>query len=407
MSSSTEPTTSFAYRAQTLEGQPVSGTIDAASGDVAFKKLIDMRLRVLELSPAAAPPKARPLRGDDFIAFNQQLAHLTQAGLPIEQGLRLIAQDMRSGRLATTVRQIADDLDKGVSLPAAMERHQGQFPAMYGRLVDAGVRTNNLPGMLFNLSRHLELVQRLRATLWRSFSYPLMVLVSLALVVLMLMTYVIPKFKVIFRDFRVDLPDVTRCLIALGDVLPAIMVGFVILIFLLPFLLALLRRTSAGRKLVDSIARHTPLVGPVLKRNLLTGWCNAVKLGIDAGLDLPAAIKLAGDVTTSPALRTDSLVLITQLEMGRAPGSTSRSRVLSAAALAAIAIGIDNHNLSETVGGLSRMYQEQAEMRMNSLPAVLSPVLLLLTGTFVAFVVIALFAPMVTLIGAASGGGHK
>src|SRR5205823_1068235 len=83
----------FAYRAQSLDGQPLSGTIDAASADQARERLESLRLRVLELgpaTPAAAAPGVRALRGDDFITFNQQLAHLTAAGLPMEQGLRRI-----------------------------------------------------------------------------------------------------------------------------------------------------------------------------------------------------------------------------------------------------------------------------------------------------------------------------
>jgi hypothetical protein len=182
MTLTTQSICTFAYQAQTVEGQPLSGTIDAASADEAVLQLEAMHLRVIELVPAGEAAKPKALRGDDFIAFNQQLGYLTAAGLPIEQGLRLIAQDMRSGRLSTTVRQIADELDKGVALGAALERHQGQFPSMYGRLIEAGVRANNLPGMLFSLSRHLELVRRMRAMLWRSSAYPLMVMVGVAMV---------------------------------------------------------------------------------------------------------------------------------------------------------------------------------------------------------------------------------
>src|SRR5689334_16900644 len=92
----------FAYRAQSIDGQPLTGTIDAASPDQARERLESLRLRVLELAPAetAAAAPTRPLKGEDFLTFNQQLAHLTSAGMPLEHGLRLIAQDMRSGRVA-------------------------------------------------------------------------------------------------------------------------------------------------------------------------------------------------------------------------------------------------------------------------------------------------------------------
>ena len=139
----------FSYRAQTLEGQPLSGTIDAENVDLARSRLESLRLRVLEMSPARAAGAngAAPLRGVDFLTFNQQLAHLTSAGMPIERGLRLIAQDMRRGRVSSTIRQIADELDKGVPLAQAFEKHASRFPPAYGRLVESSEDTAKLDAM--------------------------------------------------------------------------------------------------------------------------------------------------------------------------------------------------------------------------------------------------------------------
>ncbi len=93
--------TAFAYRAQTTIGEPMTGTIDAASIDDAGRRLRTMQLRAIEIDPVppVAPLKPRALRASDFQTFNMQLAHLTTAGLPVEQSLQLIAHDMQSARL--------------------------------------------------------------------------------------------------------------------------------------------------------------------------------------------------------------------------------------------------------------------------------------------------------------------
>src|SRR3954469_20785989 len=207
----TAPT--FAYRAQSEDGQPLSGTIDAPDAEEARRRLESLRLRVLELAPAAAAPSGSPLRGDDFVTFNQQLAHLTAAGLPMEQGLRLIAHDLRRGKVAATVRQIADDLERGESLGDAFQRHAARFPPAYGRLIDAGVRTNNLSGMLLSLGQHLQTVARLRASLWRALTSPLMVFLALCFVITFIAIYVLPKFEEVFKDFGTRLPMITELLI--------------------------------------------------------------------------------------------------------------------------------------------------------------------------------------------------
>src|SRR5690348_3994949 len=195
------PLTAFAYTAQTFEGAPMSGTIDAADLDDASKRLSNLRLRVIRIDPANKPVRAKPLNGIDFAVFNQQLAHLSGAGLPIEQGLRLIAEDLRHGGLAQSVREVSEELERGVPLDEAFKRHEKQFPPLYGTLIDAGVRTGNLPAVLLNLGRHLELVARLRAAVWRSASYPLTVVAGLLLVLLFLGRYVLPQFADMYRHW--------------------------------------------------------------------------------------------------------------------------------------------------------------------------------------------------------------
>ena len=107
MTDTIQPSGRFVYQAQTVEGQPISGTIDAQDVEQAQRLLGGLRLRVLEIgnAPSEQILRGKRLRADDFIAFNQQLAHLTSAGMPVEQGLRLVAQDMRNGFLASSVRE--------------------------------------------------------------------------------------------------------------------------------------------------------------------------------------------------------------------------------------------------------------------------------------------------------------
>jgi type II secretory pathway component PulF len=404
MTVSTQPASTFAYQAQTHDGQPISGTIDAPTAEEASRQLESLHLRVLELQPTSAPFKTKALRGDDFVAFNQQLGYLTAAGMPVERGLRLIAEDMRSGRLAATVRQIADELDKGVPLPTALEMHQGQFPSTYGRLIDAGIKANNLPGMLFNLSRHIELVRRLQAMLWRSFAYPLMVMIGLVVVITFLGWYVLPQFRALFAGWKVQLPLLTQLVLSASKVLPAIAAAVLSIIIATPLIGLALRHSGLNQKLADALLLPMPFIGPVLKRNLLAGWCDALKLGVEAGLDLPTALRLAGDVCASPTLQDDSQALITTLEAGNPLGAMRTGRLLPPAAIAAISLGIDNRSLPETLQSLTQMYQEQAEMRLSTLPGILSPLLLLLAAASIALVIMALFLPLLEIIRWAGGG---
>jgi type II secretory pathway component PulF len=396
----------FAYRAQTLAGDAVTGTIDAASVDDANRRLRLLQLRVLEMNPVQAPPRTRPLRGNDFLAFNTQLSHLITAGLPVEQGLRLIAQDMRSNRLSQTVLQIARELESGRSLPDAFEKYSAEFPPLYSELVHAGVRTGNLPAMLLSLGRHLELVTRLRAALWKAISYPLMVFLSLLTVLVFLGLFVFPQLAMTFKSFRTDLPEITQLAIAGSDFLhstwPILLVVAIVLFFGLPLLWRLLSgRTRQG--IVETFVLPFPIIGPALRRNLLARWCDALKLGVDAGLDLPAAIKLAGEAVASPGLTRDGTMLVEALQAGRPLDESIRTRLIPPTLNAVITLAASNNSLSEGLNTLGQMFQQQAEMRMALIPVILAPALIVFTALFIGFVIVAMFAPMIALIQSVSG----
>ena len=393
---------SFAYQAQTVEGQTVAGTIDAPGIEYAQRLLANLRLRVLRIEPAAdgtRQPRTKALHGEDFLAFNQQLTHLTSAGLPVEHGLRLIAQDMRTGRLRATVEQVAAELERGTPLADAFEKHRAKFPPLYARLVAAGVAASNLPGMLLSLGRHMELVYRLRATLWRVFAYPIMVLVGLGLVMLFLTVAVIPQFEVIFGDFGIRLPVMTRLLLSSARVIPWVLLAIPIVAVAIALLWQLARLTRHDRAVVDYLVLPLPLIGPVLKRNLIARWCDAVRLGVDAGLDLPRAVDLAGDAVASPRLKRDSDEIIGALGAGKTVDAVIGStRLLPATVPAAITLAAQNNDLARTLATLSEMYQQQAETRLNMIPGLLMPVLIMLMAVLIGVAVLGLFLPFITLI---------
>jgi type IV pilus assembly protein PilC len=401
----------FAYRAQSLDGQPLSGTIDAATADQARERLESLRLRVLELEPASAAPTAtRALRGDDFVSFNQQLAHLTAAGLPMEQGLRLIAQDLRRGKVAATVRHIADDLERGSSLGDAFQKYANRFPPAYGRLIDAGVRSSNLSGMLLSLGQHLQTIARLRSALWRALSYPIMVFLALCFVLAFIGHFVLPRFEVVFRDFGTRLPVITEILLEASHAMGTGAIVAAVLVILLIVVWQVLRSTGRDAPLRDAVGLRLPLIGPTLRRSMISRWCDAVRLGVNGGMDLPSAMRTASDAVGSPRLAREVDQLVARLEAGQPLDDGRRWRLIPATVLAAMDLSTRQGGpgvLADVLATLAQMYQQQARAKVGLIPAILTPLMLALLAGIIGFVILAMFAPLITLIQADSGGGLK
>jgi type IV pilus assembly protein PilC len=306
---------------------------------------------------------------------------------------------MRNGRLRQTVQQVAADLEKGTPLDQAFEKHQGQFPPLYARLVAAGIASSNLPAMLLSLSRHMEMVYLLRATLWRTAAYPLMVLAGLLVIVAFLGLYIVPRFQVMFKDFSVQLPVLTQLLLTTPDWIPGLLIGIACLIAAIPLGWMVMKLLGIDRQFVDVVILRLPLVGSVLRRNMVARWCDAARLGVQGGLDLPKSIELAGDAIGSPALKRDGHEMIGAVESGRPVDAIIGStRVLPPTVPAAMALASANHDLPATLATLSEMYQQQAQTRLNMIPGLLTPILILIVAMVIGIVVVALFLPFLTLI---------
>lgn len=392
------PMQSFGYAAQMPDCTVMRGSVEAVSVEAARKELEHLGFTVIEFDAAPKPAKGKPFRGDDFVAFNQQLAQMTEAGLPVERGLRLIAQDMGNNRLSATVRDIADDLDRGVSLKDAFEKHRGRFPSMYGSLMEVGVRSGNLPGMLLNLGRHLEMISRLRAALWRAASYPMLLLLALSGLVIFLGIAVLPGFVVIFEDFDTQLPVLTELVIDAGNWAPLLACGVILIVFAIPLTGYYLRVTGKDQAFADRFLIPMPIIGPVLRFNRSARWCDALQMAVSAGLDLPRAIHLAGEAVGSPTMRRDGQLLSDWIERGGDLQGFVPPRSIPTTIIAAIELSPNHRDLPHALATITNLYEEQADIRVSSVQLMTAPVLMAGMAVLMGVVVMALFLPLVKLI---------
>jgi type IV pilus assembly protein PilC len=413
------PSGSFAYRAKTPGAQEISGTIDASSQADARQKLQALGLQEIVLqiesqSPRAASP--RPLRGEDFMVFNQQLAQLTAAGLPVEHGLRLVAHEMNRSSMRHTLDLVASELESGKSLPQAVAAHRSQFPPLYSELIDAGIRAGNLSGILLNLGSHLTLIRRLQAMLWQTLSYPIIIVAGSFAVFYFILVELVPKWEPLvtgvngmrfwirtggtYNQRTLEVPLISRWLFAFSEAVASIPIPIVIALAILILIVVWAILNVAGRsgRFAERLILPLPLVGIVLRRNLISRWCHAVALAADAGMDLPAAIKLADDAAASPLLQNDGDSLIVALNAGQPLSAAVHGKVIPATVIAAMEASADRGDLPATLRALSQMYQQQAELRVTSVQAILTPILLLLVGLLVGGLMVAMFAPLLALL---------
>ena len=382
----------FEYVAQTDAGLRMSGVVQAPDGAGAVAVLEGMRLRVLEVTQRRE--KARPMRGGDFLAFNQQLAEFAKAGMPIETGVRLAAASARRGRLAKAIALVAAEIKRGAPVEAAFDKHRRQFPPLYGRLIEAGLRGGDLHGVLLEFGPQLESQDRLSAALWRSVAYPLFTFCALLIVLSFIGWQLAPRLVETLVAMRMKIPLATRIVLAMSRAAPYFAAAAIIGSALA---MALLRRGGvSGRQRFWSsrLLLPLPLVGPVVRYALVSRWLVGLRIGLAGNLPLPQAVRLAGEATASATLRREGEQWAAQLQDGGPSGSRSPSLLPETVTLA-IELSPAKDRLPQTLRTLSDLYDRLAELRTERIPAIVTPLLMMLIALLISVTALGLLLPVI------------
>jgi type IV pilus assembly protein PilC len=388
----------FEYNALTSAGRLMKGTVEAGSREEAGELLKQMQLTVNTVEKAKPKKPKTAVGRNEFMLFNQQLASITKAGIPLERGLRELSQDVSSKSMRKLIDDIAGELEAGVSIEQAFEKRQKAFPPLYGRILKAGIETGRLSEMLTSLNRHLEMANRTRRIIFEAISYPAVILTLAAVILTGVFLLVIPHFELIFTEMWEGerLPAVTRlCFNIAQNVVPFwIVVGCLIAAIL--FVFAMLSFSSGGRRFKESLFLKLPVMGRIYHSSVLSKMAEAMAMMVAAGCDMPACLRLSSGAAGSEKLLLESEILARQIEQG--------SNILEAGQfcsflphlfLYSIQLGTQRNELQDNLYSLGQMYAEQARCGQSRLQTVLLPVMLIAVGGIVAMAVVAMFMPMI------------
>jgi type IV pilus assembly protein PilC len=296
----------------------------------------------------------REVSGSDFLIFNQQFNTLIKAGLPILRALDLLADRAASPRLRPIVGQIRDRVREGKSLSEAVNE-AGVFSKVYSTAILAGEKSGNLPGVLEYYISYQRVTTGVRKKILSTLVYPALLVIVAVTVVSYLVTVVIPKFALLYRDMNVELPTPTKILIAITVdyrywVLSAVAAFFVALLAIWAW-----SRSEEGGAAFDRLKFRIPLIGDVLLKFQVAQFSRTLGTLLSGGTPLVASLQTAGDAIGSKLLRSSLLSATQKVREGEslhaALGSTG---VMPELALDMVEVG-------ESSGALAAMLTSIAE----------------------------------------------
>jgi len=412
----------YEYAGQLTTGAAITGELEAGSVEEAQQALAATNVHITQLAATPAMRSMRPLSHDDVLFFNEQLASLAKSGIALDVGLRLLAKDLRRGRLRTVTEHLASELERGVPLEKALAAQPGQFPPLYADVLRAGAQSGQLGETLLNLSAHLKLMDAGRRLFWESMVYPLIVLALGFGVLSFFMWVIVPGFGNIYAEFDPsifdfslssyqsssiwdELPSLTQALLVLSMYWSNIAIALLSGVALVAVLYRLLGWTASGLSIRERILSWLPGVGPVYLRSLVARFAQAGSLGARAGQDLPTLLRTASAATGSSMLTHDADALARRVETGMTALEASLpSRVIPPIFGYTVVIAGARGQLADALADMAQAYDQMARHRLRMFKAILTPFLILLTAIVICLGSLAILMPIVTLLNNLTGG---
>lgn len=342
----------------------------------------------------------RKISPHEFLIFNQEFVALLRAGLPIMKILDLLSERGDQPGFAAALKEVQREVRGGGTIADAMSRHPVYFPPLYVSSLRAGEKSGNLVEVLGRFMEYQKKVLEVRKKVLAALAYPAFLLVVGIGVLGFLLTYVMPSFSELYADSQVELPLITRFLLGLVDFLRQYFLAILLGSVLTGLLLWRLLRSAWGRAVSDRLALQAIFLGPIIKRHHLIRIARTLSTVLKSGIPLVESLTIVG------AAMTNQLVA---RQIGKV-GSEVRGGVALALAFSKVALfprmSTEMIAVGETTGSLEEMLQEVANFHEDELDLYLSrvatwvePILLLLIGSLVAVILIAMYLPIFNLAG--------
>ncbi len=395
----------FQYEAKKGPGAPVKGVVEAENQRAAISRLRDMGffpLRVEEFREKQAKDSLRDalsrIRLKDRNLFLRQLANLCESGMMITRALRTLVEQTENPKLAKVIDQLRDDVQKGNSLADAMDRHPDLFPAMYSNLVRAGETGGMLEEVLWRICAFGEQEEELRGKATSAMIYPAFLLSIGSIAIFILVSFVFPKFVTIFEEFNAELPLPTRMVMGFCDFMGAWWWAVLIVFFVLGSAVVRHVRTDTGRRQMDAFLLRVPVIRTVIVKYEMAKFARTLGTLMDNGVPILTSIKITADTMTNRLIRDEVSQIHIGITEGESLSECLRKRLFfTPMVVSMFAVGEESGRVGAVAKRVADAYDIEVDRAVKAMAALFEPLLIVVMGVVVGFLVIAMLLPMLTL----------
>jgi len=334
----------------------------------------------------------------DIVDFTRQLAIMLNAGLTLVDCLAILEKQITKEGMVAVIRSIQKEILSGNTLSRALQKYPEHFSNLYIALVKSGEASGKMSDILLKLADNLEKQREFQSKIKGALTYPIVVFVGMIVIMFIMITFVMPKLLNLYKDFNIDLPLSTKILMAVSSFLVhfwpfMIAGGFIASRFIQSYL-----KTVRGKLLLDTIMLRLPIFGKVVSISSLVDSTRTLSILIGSGVSILDTLSIIIETTENSLYRNSFKNILKQVEKGVSLGDSFNNENLFPPILVQmVTVGEQTGHLDDTMMRISHYFDLEAETSIKTITTLIEPLILVVLGVGVGFLVISVITPIYNL----------
>lgn len=407
----------FKFEAMNAQGETVKDELEATNSEEAIQKIRGRNLfptnvtekaakKARQKKSATAPGESKKslaiggVSAKALTTFTRQLSTLQDAGLPVVRSIKILEHQMKPGSLKNSLIDVADDVESGSTFSEALAKHPRIYDKLYVNMIRAGEIGGVLDQILQRLADFREKSQRLKKKIIGAMVYPTVVIVVAGGIVTGIMIFIVPKFEKMFAEFDTELPGPTVMLMNVSNFLQHEWYVGLAVIFGAFVMLKAIGATKTGGFMLDTVKLKLPVFGVIIGKSTISRFARTLGVLISSGVPILEALSIvketAGNAVVARAINNvhDS---IREGESLAEP--LAESKVCDDMVVNMIAVGEETGDLDKMLIKVADTYDDDVDTAVEGMTSLIEPVMIVVLGAMVGSIVIALFMPLIELMG--------
>jgi type II secretory pathway component PulF len=403
----------FKYKGYVSSGEAIEGNINAGSIEEAERRIVAQDITIIAILPASsrrqqnidassevtATKGGRTLSVSDAAAILENLALMSETGVPFVEALEAAAAGARSPRVSYLLDIVKSEIIAGKSLSTALRSADGLFPPLVSDMVRVAEEGGRLDHALKTAATYLQRQAELRKRLINALMYPMVMLSISTATVLVLVLFVMPRFATIFTKMGVEVPAATRALLSVGDVLRQHPIGVVATIVAIVVGLRLALKTPAAAAVGARLVLKVPMLGDLLRKLALSRAFGSLATMLAGNVPIMAAMEHSAKVASIPEVRAAFLSARSAVEHGRTLAEAlAETRVIPKNLLQMVTIGEKTGRLAPVLEATASRMEADIDARLKALVSIVEPLMIVVMGVIVGGITISIIGPIYSVV---------